>query len=156
MAEFQWERHQCRPPAGRRPILKLILTCFVRQKKTRVHDVKTFAHVIYIHTLPFYFIVVSIICMRLFGAGRGTVRVGSADRTHTKAWFNKETRFGISFGRIPIVLAEFQWESVKVGRRPILRLILTCFVRQKEDTSARRKNLHVFRWYVFAAEKFTV
>ena len=121
-----------------------------------MHDVKTFAHVIYIHTLPFYFFVVSIICMRLFGAGRGTVRVGYADRTHEKAGFDKETSFGISFGRIPIVLAEIQWESVKVGRRPILRLILTCFVRQKEDTSARRKNLHVFRWYVFAAEKFTV
>jgi hypothetical protein len=48
----------------------------------------------------------------------GTVRVGYADRTHTKAGFNKETSFGISFGRIPIVLAEFQWDSVKVGRRP--------------------------------------
>ena len=94
--------------------------------------------------------------MRLFGAGRGTIRVGYADRTHEKAGFDKETSFGISFGRIPIVLAEFQWESVKVGRRPILTLILTCFVRQKEDTSARRKNLHVFRWYFFAAEKFIV
>ena len=30
------------------------------------------------------------------------------------------------------------------------------FCKAKEDTSARRKNLPVFRWYVFAAEKFTV
>ena len=30
------------------------------------------------------------------------------------------------------------------------------FCKAKEDTSARRKNLHVFRWYFFAAEKFIV
>ena len=40
--------------------------------------------------------------LRLFGAGRGTIRVGYADRTPKKAGFNKEISFGISFGRIPM------------------------------------------------------
>jgi hypothetical protein len=30
------------------------------------------------------------------------------------------------------------------------------FCKAKEDTSARRKNFHVFKWYFFAAEKFIV
>ena len=97
--------------------------------------------------------------LRLFGAGRGTIRVGYADRTHKKTWFNKETSFGISFGRIPIVLAEFQWEvSKSAAGRPEadFKADFDMFCMAKEDTSARRKNFHVFKWYFFAAEKFIV
>ena len=91
--------------------------------------------------------------MRLFGAGRGTVRVGYADRTHTKAGFNKETSFGISFGRIPIGKA-----SMSAAGRPEadFKADFDMFCKAKEDTSARRKNFHVFKWYFFAAEKFIV
>ena len=91
--------------------------------------------------------------MRLFGAGRGTIRVGYADRTHEKAGFDKETSFGISFGRIPMGK-----ESKSAAGQPEadFKADFDMFCKAKEDTSARRKNFHVFKWYFFAAEKFIV